>query len=68
VKRIKKIIESFLNIGQDPGIAISSTWARICLSASTASKDDLALIERIIGGVAEQAAEMQKKPVAEAKS
>ena len=68
MKRIKKIIESFLNIGQDPGIAISSAWARICLSASTASKEDLALIERIVGGVAEQAAEMRRRPAAEAKS
>jgi hypothetical protein len=71
VKRIKQIIESFLNIGRDPGVAISSTWARVAASASTSSQEDLALIDRLVGGVLQQAAEMQArtaKSVAEAKS
>lgn len=71
MKRIKQIIESFLNIGRDPGVAISSTWARVAASASTSSQEDLALIDRLVGGVLQQAAEMQArtaKSVAEAKS
>lgn len=61
MKRIKQIIESFLNIGRDPGVAISSTWARVAASASTASQEDLALIDRLVGGVLQQAAEMKSK-------
>lgn len=61
MKRIKQIIESFINIGQDPNKAIQSAWARVALSASTASNEDLALIERLISGVLQQAMEMQRK-------
>ncbi len=68
MKRIKKIIESFLNIGQDPQAAISSAWARVAASASTASQEDLALVDRLVGGVLQQAAEMKAKATEEVKS
>jgi hypothetical protein len=67
VKRIKKIIESFLNIGQDPQAAISSAWGRVAASASTATQEDLALVDRLIGGVLQQAGEMKAKATTEAK-
>lgn len=68
MKLIKKIIESFKNIGQNPADAIASAWGRVAASATAASQEDLALIDRLIGGVLLQAAEMQRKPAAEAKS
>ena len=68
MKRIKQIIESFRNIGQNPADAIASAWGRVAASATGATQEDLALIDRLIGGVLQQAAEMQKKPAAEARS
>lgn len=61
MKRIKQIIESFLNIGMDPSRAISSAWGRVAASASTAEHDDLALIDRLVAGALDQAAEMKRK-------
>lgn len=68
MKRIKKIIESFLNIGQDPHAGIAAAWGRVAASASTASQEDLALVERLIGGVLQQAQEMKGKAAEEVKS
>lgn len=68
MKRIKKIIESFLNIGQDPGIAITAAWGRVAASTSTASQEDLALVDRLIAGCLDQANEMKAKSTKEAKS
>ncbi len=61
MKRIKQIIESFINIGQDPSRSIASAWARIAASATNADGGDLALIDRLIAGILQQAADMQKK-------
>ena len=61
MKRIKQIIESFLNIGMDPNRAIASAWARVAASASTANQDDVVLLDLIISGVLQQAREMQQK-------
>lgn len=61
MKRIKQIIESFLNIGRDPSAAITSAWGRVAASASTAEHDDLALIDRLIAGTVQQAEEMKRK-------
>lgn len=61
MKRIKQIIESFLNIGRDPSAEIASSWARVAATASSANAGDLALIDRLVAGVLQQAAEMKRK-------
>lgn len=61
MKRIKQIIESFLNIGRDPNVEIASAWARITLSASSATESDIALIDRVVAGVLQHATELKAK-------
>lgn len=68
MKRIKQIIESFLNIGRDPNVEIASAWARVVASATAASEADLALVDRIIAGALQQSTEMKTKAKAESEA
>lgn len=61
MKRIKQIIESFLNIGRDPVAEISSAWARVASGSSSTNAGDLALIDRIVAVAMQQAEEMKRK-------
>lgn len=62
MKRIKQIIESFLNLGRDPHEEISAAWNRIVdVAKGAATKEDIFLIQRVVAGALDQATEMKRK-------
>lgn len=67
MKRIKQIIESFLNIGRDPSKEIQAAWHEV-VSTSTAKPEAVGLIDRLVGGVLQQAMEMQRKGATESEA